>query len=117
MNFAFSAPRAGTITAISSFFSATATASITLGSVSIEAHLYHSTAPNNNFTQIPGASVVLGPISTSISIGQIFNGITTGLSAPVTAQARLLMVYFITVSGITVVTTVAGYASGGITIN
>lgn len=93
-NFAFSMPRAGTITSLSAYFSTTAALSLLGSSITIRAQLYVSNTPNNVFTPIPGAVVNLSPaLSGTISIGTISSGITTGLSIPVTAQSRLLMVY------------------------
>ena len=57
INFAFSMPRAGIIESISAYFSATQT-SYNFGAI-ITAQLYSSTAPNNVFTPIPGALVIL----------------------------------------------------------
>ncbi|GIO01521.1 hypothetical protein J5TS2_21890 [Brevibacillus halotolerans] len=117
LNFAYSVPRDGIITSISAFFSTTLALTILGGSVTITAQLYSSPTPNNIFTPIPGAIVTLAPPLTGvISIGTISNGITTGLAIPVTAQTRLLMVYSITSSGLTVATAVSGYASAGVTI-
>lgn len=85
---------------------------------SIRAQLYVSNTPNNVFTPIPGAIVNLSPaLSGTISIGTISNGITTGLSIPVTAQSRLLMVYSAQASGLSLINTVVGYASAGIEIS
>ncbi|CZS07509.1 hypothetical protein CDFC105_72499 [Clostridioides difficile] len=117
-NFAFSMPRAGTITSISAFFSTTAALSIVGSTVTITATLYQSTAPNNSFTAVPGATVTLAPPLTGIlSIGSISSGITTGLNIAVTAETRFLLVFTATASGLSLVNTVAGYASAGISIN
>ena len=116
-NFAFSMPRAGTITSLSAYFSTTAALSLLGSSITIRAQLYVSNTPNNVFTPIPGAIVNLAPaLSGTISIGTISSGITTGLSIPVTAQSRLLMVYSAQASGLSLVNTVVGYASAGIEI-
>lgn len=117
-NFAFSMPRAGTITSLSAYFSTTAALSLLGSSITIRAQLYVSNTPNNVFTPIPGAVVNLSPaLSGTISIGTISSGITTGLSIPVTAQSRLLMVYSAQASGLSLVNTVVGYASAGIEIS
>ncbi len=116
-NFAFSMPRAGTITSISAYFSTTAALSLIGSSITIRAQLYVSSTPNNLFVPIPGAVVNLAPSLTgTISIGDISSGITTGLSIPVTAQSRLLMVFSATSSGLSLINTVVGYASAGIEI-
>ncbi|PEW03214.1 bclB domain-containing protein [Bacillus cereus] len=117
LNMAFSVPRNGVITSIAAYFSTTLALNIIGGSISITAQLYESTTPNNIFTPIPGAVVTLAPPLTGvINIGTIRSGITTGLTIPVTPQTRLLMVYSITSSGLTVASVVEGYASAGVTI-
>jgi BclB C-terminal domain-containing protein len=118
LNFAFSVPRAGTITSLAGYFSVTAGLSLVGSTVTITAQLFQSTAPNNTFTAVPGALVTLAPPLTGlISLGAISSGLTTGLSIPVTAGTRLLMVFSASVTaGIDVATTVAGYASAGLTI-
>ncbi|RCR69746.1 exosporium glycoprotein BclB-related protein [Larkinella punicea] len=117
-NFAFSIPRDGTITSISAYFSNTLALALVGSTLTITAQLYSSTTPDNTFTPIPGAVVTLAPALTGIvALGTTSNGITTGLSIPVTAKTRLLMVYSATATGITLVNMVSGYASGGVTIN
>jgi len=119
LDFAFSVPRAGTISSIAAFFSTTVALSLLTSSISIEAQLYISPAssgPNNSFTPLAGASVVLPPISGIIAVGTTRNNIATGLAIPVSPQDRLVMVFTVTGTGITVVTTATGYASAGITI-
>lgn len=118
LNFAFSVPRAGTITSLAGYFSTTAGLSLVGSTVTITAQLFQSTTPNNTFTAVPGALVTLTPPLTGIlALGTISSGLTTGLAIPVTAGTRLLMVFSATVSaGLDVATTVAGYASGGVTI-
>lgn len=117
-NFAFSAPRDGTITSISAYFSTTAALSLVGSTVTIQAQLYSSTTPNNIFSPIPGAIVTLAPALTGVvSIGDISNGITTGLSIPVTAQSRFLLVFSATATGLALVNSVVGYASAGIAMS
>ncbi|WP_340033576.1 exosporium glycoprotein BclB-related protein [Paenibacillus sp. FSL H3-0302] len=118
LNFAFSVPRTGTITSMAAYFSATASVSLVGSTVTITAQLYRSTTPNNTFTAVPGALVTLSPPLTGlIALGTISSGNTTGLSIPVTVGERLLLVFTSTVTaGIDVATTVAGYASAGVTI-
>ncbi|WP_281269281.1 exosporium glycoprotein BclB-related protein, partial [Ammoniphilus oxalaticus] len=118
LNFAFSVPREGTITSMAAYFSVTAALSLVGSSLTITAQLYRSTTPDNTFTPIPGAAVTLGPALTGlISIGEVSNGVTSGLSIPVSPQDRLLMVFSATASGLALLNTVAGYASAGIDIS
>ncbi|EQH93276.1 exosporium glycoprotein BclB-related protein, partial [Clostridioides difficile] len=117
-NFAFSMPRDGTITSISAYFSTTAALSLVGSTITITATLYQSTAPNNSFTAVPGATVTLAPPLTGIlSVGSISSGIVTGLNIAATAETRFLLVFTATASGLSLVNTVAGYASAGIAIN
>ncbi|AIQ54469.1 exosporium glycoprotein BclB-related protein [Paenibacillus sp. FSL R7-0331] len=118
LNFAFSVPRAGTITSLAGYFSTTAALSLVGSTVTITAQLFRSTTPNNTFTAVPGALVTLAPPLTGIlSLGTISSGLTSGLSIPVAAGDRLLMVFSASVTaGIDIATSVAGYASGGLTI-
>ncbi|WP_145411290.1 exosporium glycoprotein BclB-related protein [Paenibacillus xylanexedens] len=118
LNFAFSASRAGTVTSLAAYFSTTAGLSLVGSTVTITAQLFHSTTPNNTFTAVPGALVTLAPPLTGVlALGTISSGLTTGLSIPVAAGDRLLMVFSASVTaGIDVATTLAGYASAGLTI-
>ncbi|SDJ33733.1 BclB C-terminal domain-containing protein [Pedobacter sp. ok626] len=117
LNFAFSMPRSGTIKSMSAYFSTTAALALIGSTVTITAQLYSSTTPDNSFTAVPGASVTLTPsLSGIISIGAVSNGITTGLNIPVTAQTRFLLVFSSSAAGISLVTTTAGYASAGLSI-
>ncbi|EHS59654.1 exosporium glycoprotein BclB-related protein, partial [Paenibacillus sp. Aloe-11] len=116
-NFAFSVPRDGIITSIAGYFSTTAALTLEASSVSITAQLFSSPTPNNTFTPVPGAAVTLAPpLTDTISLGNFSSGITTGLAIPVTAGTRLLLVFSATATGASVLNTVIGYASAGITI-
>ncbi|WP_304363389.1 exosporium glycoprotein BclB-related protein, partial [Paenibacillus pasadenensis] len=118
LNFAFSVPRDGTITALSAYFSTTAALSLVGSTISITATLYSSSTPDNTFTPIAGTEVTLAPALTGvISLGTISNGIVTGLAIPVTTQQRLLLVFSATATGLNLVNTVAGYASAGLSIS
>ncbi|MGC5771964.1 collagen-like repeat preface domain-containing protein [Paenibacillus pabuli] len=117
INFAFSAPRDGVITSLAAYFSTTVALSLVDSTVTITAQLFSSPTPNNAFTAVPGAVVTLAPSLTGIvGLGSISSGITTGLAIPVTAQTRLLLVFSATATGLTLVNTVVGYASGGLNI-
>ena len=59
----------------------------------------------------------MAPALTGIlTIGAISNGIATGLSVPVTPETRLLVVFSATATGLSLVNTVEGYASAGLSI-
>ncbi|WP_425060453.1 exosporium glycoprotein BclB-related protein [Sporomusa carbonis] len=118
LNFAFSAPRNGTITSIAAYFSTALALPLVGSTVTITAQLYSSTTPNNVFSPVPGATVTLSPSLTGmLPLGTISNGITTGLAIPVTQETRLLMVFSVAVTaGIDIATVVVGYGSAGLTI-
>ena len=117
-NFAFQVPRAGIITSFSAFFSTTAALSLVGSTVTVNAQIYQSATPNNVFTPIAGTLLSLTPgLSGIISIGTLLNGALTGLNIPVTAQTRLMLVFSASASGLTLLNTVAGYASAGLSIN
>ena len=117
-NFAFQVPRAGIITSFSAFFSTTVALSLIGSTVAVRAQIYQSATPNNVFSPIAGTLINLTPsLSGVISIGTLLNGSLTGLNIPVTAQTRLMLVFSATASGLTLVNTVAGYASAGLSIN
>ena len=117
-NFAFQVPRAGVITSFSAFFSTTVSLSLVGSTVTVNAQIYQSTTPNNVFSPIAGTLISLSPsLSGIVSLGTLLNGSLTGLNIPVTAQTRLMLVFSATASGLTLVNTVAGYASAGLSIN
>jgi BclB C-terminal domain-containing protein len=119
LDFAFSAPRNGTITSLSAYFSTTTGLSLIGSTITLTAQLYQSTAPNNSFTAVPGATVTLAPALTGIlAMGAISSGTTTGLNIPVTAGTRLILVITPTVTaGNDSAAVIAGYASGGLSID
>lgn len=117
LNVAFSMPRDGIITSIEAYFSTTAALSLVGTTVTITAQLYSSATPDNIFILVTGATVTLAPALTGIlAVGTTSNGIVTGLSIPVTAETRLLMVFSATAAGVSLINTVAGYASAGVSI-
>ncbi|SPN78795.1 BclB domain-containing protein [Brazilian cedratvirus IHUMI] len=117
LNMAYSMPRTGTITDIAAYFSTVLALNLLGTTVTVQAQLYQSTTPDNIFSPIPGTVVTLAPALTGVlAIGTTSNGILTGLSIPVTAQTRILLVFSITATGLNLVNTVTGYASGGVSI-
>lgn len=117
-NFAFQAPRAGILTSFSAFFSTTLALSLIGSTVTVRAQIYQSSTPNNVFSPVTGTLINLAPsLSGVISVGTLLNGSITGLNIPVTAQTRLMLVFSATASGISLLNTVAGYASAGLSIN
>jgi BclB C-terminal domain-containing protein len=117
-NFAFQVPRNGIITSFSAYFSITAALSLVGATVAVRAQIYQSATPNNVFAPIVGTLISLTPsLSGVISVGTLLNGALTGLSIPVTSQTRLMLVFSATASGLSLLNTVAGYASAGLSIN
>ncbi|MDE6816529.1 MAG: hypothetical protein K2P13_04960 [Lachnospiraceae bacterium] len=117
-NFAFQVPRAGVITSLSVFFSTTAALSLVGSTVTVNAQIYRSVTPNNIFSPVAGTLVSLTPsLSGIISVGTLLNGSLAGLSIPVTAGSRLMLVFSATASGLTLINTVVGYASAGLSIS
>jgi BclB C-terminal domain-containing protein len=117
-NFAYSVPRNGTITSISGFFSTTVALALVGTTLNIQAQLFAAPAGSNSFLPVPGALVNLAPsLSGIVAIGNTAFGTTSGLSIPVLAGSRLLLVYSATASGIGLITSVTGYASAGVSID
>ncbi|MBO2945338.1 hypothetical protein JJQ72_15285 [Paenibacillus sp. F411] len=118
LNFAFSAPRAGTITDIAAFFSTTVALNLIGSTVTITAQLYRASPPSNTFVAIPGGFVTLAPaLSGAVAVGATSNGLNSGLAIPVAAEDRLLLAFEATASGLSLINLVVGYAGAGITIN
>ncbi len=118
LNEAFSVPRRGLITSIAAYFSTSIGISLISSAICINAQLYASTTPNNIFHPVEGSLVRLTPSLTGIiSAGVISHGIHRNLSIPVAPETRLLMVFSANATGITLVNTLFGYASAGITID
>jgi BclB C-terminal domain-containing protein len=116
-SYSFTMPRAGTITDISAFFRTTTALSLVGSTVTITAQLYQATSGSNVFVPVPGAVVTLAPSLTGLnSIGTTASGTVTGLSIPVSPGGRLMFVYGATASGVSLINSVPGHASGGITI-
>lgn len=117
-NMAFSMPRDSVITDIAAYFSTVLALSLFGSNVTMTAQLYRSTAPNNAFSPIAGTEVTLSPAFTGIvGVGTIASAALSGLSIPVTAETRLLMVFSATATGHSLVNVVTGYASAGVNIS
>lgn len=118
LNFGFVAPRAGTITSIAAHYSTTLALSLLGTSLTINAQLYSAPSGSNLFAPVPGASVQLSPSLTGlVTLGTVCTGVTSGLSIPTVAGTRYLLVYSANATGLTLLNTVAGYASAGVNIN
>lgn len=116
-NYAFSTSRNGTITSVSAYFSTTNFLFLAGTSLFITSQLYSSPNPGNIFSPIPGGQVTLFPNFTGgVPIGTVSYGISNGLSIPVAAQTRLLLVFYASSPGSGSVNTISGFASAGVTI-
>lgn len=117
-NFAFVVPRTGTITSLSGSFTNTTAVSAIGSTLIITGQLYQSQDPmSNTFIPVPGATITLTPDFTGVvSIGQTAIGTQDGLNIPVTQGTRLMMVYFMTAQGLSLVQTLNGTISGGLNI-
>ena len=114
---AFSVPRAGNITAISATFTTLAALSLVGTTATINAQIYRAPADSNIFTAT-GATVNLTPSLTgALAIGTISSGSANVLPVQVAQGDRLLMVFSVTATGLTLVQTVTGTANAGITIS
>ncbi|WRS28933.1 exosporium glycoprotein BclB-related protein [Oscillospiraceae bacterium MB08-C2-2] len=117
-NMAFSVPRDGTITSLAAEFSLSLAATLVGSTVTVSAQLFSAPALSNSFSAVPGALVTLAPPYTGIvAVGASSAGVTTGLSIPVTAGTRLMLVFAANVTaGIDIATTLTGFASAGVNI-
>jgi len=111
---AFTVPRNGTITSISATFASTVALSLGLGTATIRAQIYRAVQGSNVFSPT-SAFVDLVPPLTTIAIGTIASG-NANVSVPVATGDRLLMVFSVTTTGLTVATVLTGNASAGINI-
>ena len=116
INFAFVASRNGTLTSIYAQFSVTVGLNILVGSLTISATLYTAPPGSNDFTPVPGATVNLDPLTGIISLGTIVDGQATGLNISILAGNKYLLAFSATTTGLSVLATIVGYASAGITI-
>ncbi len=119
VNFGFTLPRSGTIKSLSAFFSTSAALTLTATNVAIKAQLYKSNSITSNlFSPVSGAVVTLTPdLTGALTVGITSTGMVSGLSIPVTAQSRFLLVFSTTATGITLITSVSGYASAGVSVD
>ncbi len=111
-DFAFVAPRDGTITSLAGFFSATAAITL-LGNVQVELQLYSAPPTSNTFTPV-GTPLLLTPAFTIITIGTTASGLSAQ-AIPVTAGDKILLVVSTNTLGLSLASTIAGFVSAGIT--
>ena len=110
-------PRNGTINSLAAFFSTTVPLALAGSTVVVNAQVYESEGGGNLFTPVSGAGITLSPaFADSVGAGGVCNGVAEGLAIPVRAGSRLLMVFYITAAGASLVHTVIGHASAGISL-
>lgn len=114
---AFAVPRNGSITAISASFTALAAVDLGLGSVSVTAQIYRAPAGSSVFTATNARVTLTPPFTGLITLGQTSYGSSNVPPVPVAQGDRLLMVYSIAGTGITLAAALTGTASAGITIS
>ena len=118
LNYSFSMPRDGTITAMNSTFKITAGLSLGVGALTVKAQLYKAARGTTVFSPIPSAVLVLDPPVPTIAIGTVLSGAVSGLSIPVVMGDQLLLVYSCQNSSIlSLAESVTGAVSAGVCIN
>lgn len=118
LNYGFCMPRSGVIKSISAIFSNVAALSLVGTTITLKAQWYSNSASGNSFSPVAGASVVLTPDLTGVvSLGNTSSGTINGLSIPVSSQTRLLLVISATASGSSLINTVVGYLSAGVSFD
>jgi len=117
-NFAFTMPRAGTITSISADFTVIAATSLAITPTVVIAQLYSAPAGSNTFQPLSGTQLTLSPGITLLSVGQLLSG-NLATNVGVAQGDQLLMVFAAAnpTGGILVlVGSINGYASAGVAI-
>ncbi|MDM5438827.1 exosporium glycoprotein BclB-related protein [Bacillus hominis] len=114
-DFAFVAPRDGTITSLAGFFSVTVGIALPglASPVRVQMQLYKASATGNTFTPI-GTPLLLDPAFTTIAANAPLSGIAPQ-AIPVAAQEKILLVVSLTTNGANLASAVTGFASAGIT--
>jgi BclB C-terminal domain-containing protein len=85
--------------------------------VLVQADLYAAAEGSNTFTPVPGTGVVLSPqLTGAINAGTTITGTVSGMSVPATAGSRLMLVFSSTAAGPSLINTVSGYYSSGLSI-
>jgi BclB C-terminal domain-containing protein len=86
--------------------------------VTIQAQLYASAAPNDTFSPVAGTLVTLSPGLTGVlTTGTTATGGLSGLSIPVTTGTRLMVVFSTTATGASLVNSTPATVSAGIGVN
>jgi len=119
LNYAFSVPRNGVITALEVFFSVTLAVGVGVGNYAIHAQLFRSAAPaDNDFNGLPTTDITLTPSfpGLGIALGDIARG-SADVNIAVTEGDRLLLVFYVVPPALSIAATINGYASAGLAIS
>ncbi|MGF9979565.1 exosporium glycoprotein BclB-related protein, partial [Viridibacillus arvi] len=118
-NEAFVVPRAGAITNVAAFFNITVALSIAiLGTATITAQVWKSqNASSNVFAPLASTLISFTPLAGAIAAFTTLNGAIANLNEPVNVGDRLIMVFSVATTGLSVITAITGTASAGITIS
>lgn len=118
LNYGFLMPRSGVIKSVSAVFSNVVGLSLTGTTITLKVQLYSCSVSGNLYTPISGASVNLTPgLTGTVALGDTFSGTINGLSVPVSNQTRLLLVVSATATGLSLINTVVGYVSAGVSFD
>jgi BclB C-terminal domain-containing protein len=110
--------RDGTITAVRAQSSLAAAMSLIGTTVTQQVSVWKAGTPDGPYSPIPGATATLAPSLTGIlPIGTTADGTTTGLSIPVVAGDRLLVVYSVTSAGVQLLNSVSARVTSSIAIS
>ena len=113
-NFAFQIPRTIAVNAISVSFTTTAALALVETTVTVTAQLYKAAEGSNEFWPIDETRINLTPsLSGTVAIGTVLKGANRNLSTLVMQEAKLMLVFSATASGVSPISTVTGYASAG----
>ncbi|OUB81425.1 hypothetical protein BK744_00130, partial [Bacillus thuringiensis serovar zhaodongensis] len=114
VDYAFVAPRDGTITSLAGFFSSSIAIAL-LTPVQVQLQLYRALPADTTFTPV-GTPLLLGPATDLFALGTTQNGISAQ-AIPVTAQDKFILVVSLNSLGVNQTTAVAGFISAGITFD
>lgn len=118
INMAPTIPRDGTITDLDAYLSITVGLSLLLSTATVTAQLYTSPTPNNTFTAVPGAAVILtSSLNGVVAPGTFFHTNIPGLAIPITRGTRYFLDFRTDITaGLDVVAVVSGYMGGSMNV-
>lgn len=111
--FAFSMPDNAVLNSFAMFFTNSAGLTLT-ETLTVGAQIFSSPAPPTNTFNGLATTPIEVPITGIVAPGTAFFGRVTGLNLPVTAQTRLLVVFYVKTNAPSGVGTLTGYAGAGI---